>query len=160
LVPIGAQMDREDEVPYQAVEAGLVLDKMETAKNALNILILDACRNNPFARSWRSSGDKGLAQVKAPTGTLISYATAPGSAAADGTGEHGLYTSALLQQLNEPGMEMEKVFKRVREKVLATSQGAQTPWESNSTVGDFYFRPQRTAEDIAREQAVLAEETR
>jgi formylglycine-generating enzyme required for sulfatase activity len=144
LVPIGARMDREDEVAYQAVEAGLVLDKMDAAKNQLNILILDACRNNPFARSWRGAGDKGLAQVKAPTGSLIAYATAPGSTAADGTGDHGLYTEALLAQLKEPGLELEKVFKRVREKVLDGSHRQQTPWESNSTVGDFYFRPLST----------------
>jgi len=144
LVPVGAKLDREDEVPYQAVEAGLVLDKMEAAKNRLNILILDACRNNPFARSWRSTGDKGLAQVKAPTGSLIAYATAPGSTAADGTGEHGLYTEALLAQMKEPGQELEKVFKKVREKVLSGSRHQQTPWESNSTVGDFYFHPLST----------------
>jgi formylglycine-generating enzyme required for sulfatase activity len=144
LVPVGAKLDREDEVPYQAVEAGLVLDKMEAAKNKLNILILDACRNNPFARSWRSTGDRGLAQVKAPTGSLIAYATAPGSTAADGIGEHGLYTEALLTQLKEPGLELEKVFKKVREKVLEGSGLRQTPWESNSTVGDFFFRPLAT----------------
>jgi hypothetical protein len=141
LVPVDARMGREDEVPYQAVEAGQVLDKMDAAKNRLNILILDACRNNPFARSWRSAGDKGLAQVKAPTGSLIAYATAPGSTAADGTGAHGLYTEALLAELQQPGVELEKLFKKVREKVLEQSQGAQTPWEASSTVGDFYFRP-------------------
>ena len=144
LVPVGARMDREVEVPYQAVDAGQVLDMMDAAKNKLNILILDACRNNPFARSWRSSGDRGLAQVKAPTGSLIAYATSPGSTAADGTGDHGLYTEALLTLMKEPGLELEKVFKRVREKVLDGSGQQQTPWESNSTVGDFYFRPLTT----------------
>jgi uncharacterized caspase-like protein len=120
-------------VPYQTVEAGLLLDKMDAAKNKLNIVILDACRNNPFARSWRSTGDKGLAQVKAPTGTMVAYSTGPGSIAADGTGEHGLYTQALLEEIKEPGLKLEEVFKKVREKVLESSQGGQTPWESNST---------------------------
>jgi len=160
LVPVGARMEREDEVPYQAVEAGQVLDKMDAAKNRLNILILDACRNNPFAHSWRGAGGQGLAQVQAPTGSLIAYATAPGSTAADGAGDHGLYTEALLAQLREPGLELEKVFKRVREQVLAASKGGQTPWESNSTVGDFCFRPQRTAAEITREQAAVQAETR
>jgi len=141
LVPVGANLEREDEVVYQAVEAGQVLDKMDTAKNRLNIMILDACRNNPFSRNWRGGGDRGLAQVNAPTGSFIAFATAPGREAADGKGEHGLYTEALLAQLDEPGMELEKVFKRTREKVMAASQGQQTPWESNSTVGDFYFTP-------------------
>ena len=161
LIPIGAKLEQEDEVPYQAVNLGQVLDKMETAKIALNILILDACRNNPFARSWhRGSGEKGLASVNAPTGTLISYATAPGKTAADGSGENGVYTEALLQELKEPGVPLLNVFQRVRQKVKTRSGDVQVPWESNSTVGDFYFRPQRTAEDIAREQAVLADEAR
>lgn len=138
---MNANLEREDEVTYQAVEAGQVLDKMESAKNRMNIMILDACRNNPFSRSWRSTGDKGLAQLNAPTGSFIAFATAPGREAADGAKEHGLYTEALLAQLREPGMELEKVFKRTREKVIAASHGQQTPWESNSTVGDFFFVP-------------------
>lgn len=141
LIPIGARIEREDEVPYEAVDLGLVLDKMESAGNRLNILVLDACRNNPFARSWRGAGDRGLAQVKAPTGTLIAYATAPGSTAADGEGTNGIYTEALLAQMRQPGLELERMFKRVRERVLEASQGRQTPWESNSTVGDFCFVP-------------------
>ena len=95
LIPVGAKLSREDDVPYEGVDVGRVLDKMDAARNQLNILILDACRNNPFARSWRSA-NKGLAQVSAPKGSLIAYATAPGSTAADGNGEHGLYTEALL----------------------------------------------------------------
>jgi len=145
LVPVGANLEREDEVVYQAVEAGQVLDKMDSAKNRLNIMILDACRNNPFSRNWRGGGDRGLAQVNAPTGSFIAFATAPGREAADGKGEHGLYTEALLAQLREPGLELEKVFKRTREKVMAASLGQQTPWESNSTVGDFCFVPAATA---------------
>jgi formylglycine-generating enzyme required for sulfatase activity len=141
LVPVGANLEREDEVVYQAVEAGQVLDKMDAAKNKLNIMILDACRNNPFSRSWRGGGDRGLAQVNAPTGSFIAFATAPGREAADGAADHGLYTEALLAQLREPNLELEKVFKKTREKVMAASQGQQTPWESNSTVGDFYFNP-------------------
>lgn len=139
LIPIGARLDSEVDVTYEGVDVGQVLDRMEAAKNGLNILILDACRNNPFARSWRSA-DRGLAQVSAPTGSLIAYATAPGRTAADGEGIHGAYTGALLEELREPGVKLEEVFKRVRQKVKQGSTDAQVPWESNSTVGDFYFR--------------------
>jgi formylglycine-generating enzyme required for sulfatase activity len=142
LIPIGAKLAQEVDVRYQGVDVGEVLDRMDAAKNGLNILILDACRNNPFARSWhRGLGGQGLAQVKAPTGSLIAYATAPGSTAADGEGAHGLYTQALLRQMQEPGESLLELFQKVREQVLDDSHQAQVPWESNSTVGDFYFRP-------------------
>jgi len=144
LIPVGAKLSREDDVPYEGVDVGRVLDKMDTARNQLNILILDACRNNPFARSWRSSS-RGLVQVSAPKGSLIAYATAPGSTAADGRGEHGLYTEALLAKLKEPGVSLLDVFQDVRADVESRSQGQQIPWESNSTVGRFYFRPARPA---------------
>ena len=139
LIPVGARLESEVDVTYEGVDVGQVLDRMEAAKNGLNILILDACRNNPFARSWRSA-DRGLAQVSAPTGSLIAYATAPGRTAADGEGSHGAYTEALLEELKDPGVKLEEVFKRVRQKVKRGSNDAQVPWESNSTVGDFYFR--------------------
>ncbi len=142
LIPIGAKLDQEVDLTYQGVNVGEVLDRMDAAKNALNIVILDACRNNPFARSWhRGMGDRGLASVNAPTGTLIAYATAPGQEAADGNGGNGLYTGALLQEMKEPGLSLLELFQRVRQKVKVGSEGAQVPWESNSTVGDFYFRP-------------------
>ena len=162
LIPIGARLDKETDVVYEGVDVGRVLDNMQAAGNKLNILVLDACRNNPFAlaKGWRSAGEKGLAQVKAPTGTLVAYATAPGSVAADGTGEHGLYTGSLLMELKEPGVSLLQTFQKVREQVLDGSKGGQTPWESNSTVGNFYFRPQRTAEEIAREQGAVQAETK
>ena len=158
LIPVGARLEKETDVTYEGVDVGKVLDEMEAAKNALNLLILDACRNNPFARSWRSA-DKGLAQVSAPTGSLIAYATAPGRTAADGTGEHGAYTEALLAELREPGQKAEDLFKRVRVRVTQATGDQQVPWESSSLKGDFYFRPQRSAEEIAREQAALQAET-
>ena len=161
LLPIGARLDQEEDVPYRAVNVGLVLDRMASARNSVNILILDACRNNPFAPSWRrGGGEQGLAWVNAPKGSLVSYATAPGRTAADGGGEHGAYTAALLEALQEPGLRVEDVFKRVREKVLAASGGQQLPFESTSLIGDFYFRPPRTAEDCAREEAAVLAETR
>jgi hypothetical protein len=139
LIPVGTEITNEEEVEYEAVNLGLVLAQMEVARNQMNIIILDACRNNPFAKANRSSGDKGLATVNAPTGTLIAYATAPGSVAADGSTDHGLYTQELLAQMNIPNQKIEDVFKKVRGGVVKKSEGKQIPWESSSLIGDFYF---------------------
>ena len=140
LVPVGSRIKYEEEVEVEAVDANYVLARMAAARNHLNIVILDACRDNPFARSFRTSG-KGLAQMTAPRGTFIAYATGPGSVAADGSGSHSYYTQALLKQMRQPGRSLEKVFKRVRAEVLTATNGVQVPWESSSVVGDFYFSP-------------------
>jgi Caspase domain len=139
LIPVGANVDREDEVAYSAVDAQAVLDKMESAGNAANIMILDACRNNPFTRSSRS-GQGGLAQMEAPVGTLVAFATSPGAVASDGAGENGLYTQHLLTAMRQQGSKVEDVFKQVRANVRRDSQGKQVPWESTSLEGDFYFK--------------------
>lgn len=155
LIPVDAQIQREDEVAYNSVDAGQVLDKMEAANNRLNIVILDACRNNPFARSFRSGG-AGLAQMDAPVGTLIAFATAPGSVASDGEGQNGLYTQHLLQSLQKPGAKIEDVFKNVRAAVRKDSGGKQIPWESTSLEGDFIFVPQPPAPSVAVGTAPIA----
>src|SRR6266498_514012 len=111
---------------------------MDDAQNGLNIVILDACRNNPFARSFRSASD-GLAQVDAPTGTLIAYATAPGRVASDGTGQNGLYTFELLKQMQMPGVSITDMFMLVRAEVMKQTGNKQVPWEASSLVGSFYF---------------------
>lgn len=146
LIPVGARIDDEADVKYEAVDASLVLSKMEVAGNDVNIVILDACRNNPFARSFRSAG-KGLAQMDAPTGSLVAYATAPGSVAADGKGRNGVYTKYLLQHMQQPGMTVEQTLKRVRKSVLEETEGKQTPWESSSLTGNFYFQGNGEAEE-------------
>ncbi len=138
LIPTKAQIYAEEEVEYESVDVGFVMSQMEIARNRMNIIILDACRNNPFARSWRSSAT-GLAFINAPTGTLIAYSTSPGSVASDGTGSNGLYTEELLKQMHHKGLKIEDVFKSVRAEVLEKSSRQQTPWESSSLVGDFYF---------------------
>ncbi len=138
LVPTLAEIYSEEEVEYESVDVGFVLAQMENAGNRMNIIILDACRNNPFSRSWRST-NQGLAFIDAPTGTLIAYATAPGKVASDGTGDNGLYTEELLKQLKIEGLKIEDVFKQVRAAVVERSDGMQTPWESSSLIGDFYF---------------------
>ncbi|MFD2454390.1 caspase family protein [Ideonella paludis] len=148
LIPVGADIQREDEVAYQAMDAQAVLDKMESAGNGTNLMILDACRNNPFARSFRSA-TQGLAQMEAPVGTLVAFATAPGSVSSDGSGQHGLYTEHLLRLMRAPGMKVEDVFKQVRVAVRKESQGKQIPWESTSLEGDFYFLAPRQAEASA-----------
>ncbi len=140
LIPVDALIEREDEVPYKAFDVGLVLEKMEAAKNPLNIVILDACRNNPFARASRAT-ITGLAQMDAPTGSIVAFATAPGAEAADGSGSNGLYTGHLLRNMATPGLKVEDVFKRTRVAVKQDSSGRQIPWESTSLEGDFYFTP-------------------
>jgi hypothetical protein len=114
---------------------------MEDANNGLNILLLDACRNMPFSRSFRS-GQGGLAvPPTSPRGMLIAYATSPGGMAADGTGENGVYTKHLLDAIPVPGLSIEQVFKQVRYGVVTETEGKQTPWESSSLLGDFAFVP-------------------
>jgi uncharacterized caspase-like protein len=135
LVPIDAEIDSEAITRVAAVDVDLLLEQMAEAKNRVNIVILDACRNNPFERRLRGAS-RGLAAVDAARGTLVAYATAPGSVAADGDGANGLYTEELLQALRVPGLKVEEVFKRVRIGVAERSRGAQTPWESSSLTGD------------------------
>jgi len=141
LIPVGADIAEEDEVRFKALDASEVLAKMESAGNGLNLMILDACRNDPFGRSWRRGGLSGLAQMEAPTGTYVAFSTAPGKTASDGTGANGLYTQKFLEALNQPGLKVEEVFKRVRVGVKLASNDEQVPWDSSSLTGDFYFRP-------------------
>lgn len=154
LIPTQAVMNIEQEIEYEALDMGFILAYMESAKSNVNIVILDACRNNPFARSFRDT-KQGLSSMVAPTGTLIAYSTAPGSVASDGEDDHGRYTQALLTRMQQRGVKVEDVFKGVRADVLEISQGEQTPWESSSLVGDFYFhKPLGTAPATAEFQPV------
>ncbi len=139
LIPVGANIEHEKQVEYEAVDVGSVLTEMDYARNRLNIVILDACRDNPFARSFRSQS-LGLASINAPTGTLIAYATAPGSVANDGPQDNGVYTGELIKVMLQPGLKIEDVFKQVRSAVRESTGGKQVPWESSSLEGDFYFQ--------------------
>lgn len=138
LVPVDMDIAREDEVPYRSLDLNEVLDKMDSARTGVNLVVLDACRNNPFARSFKLS-QVGLAPVDAPQGTLISFATAPGSVAQDGEGIHGMFTGALLKHIAAPGLAVEQMFKRVRVDVVRESNNQQVPWESSSLNRDFSF---------------------
>lgn len=137
LIPIDANAEDEEYATVVSVNVDEILGRMEDADNRLNIVVLDACRDNPFASSTRSAV-RGLAQTAAPSGTFIAYAAAPGQRASDGTGDNSPFTSALLTALDQPGLKLEEVFKQVRGDVVATTD--QTPWTNSSITGDFYFR--------------------
>ncbi len=141
LIPIDALIEDPEDADINGVAASNLLKTIGRAGNGLNIIILDACRNNPFVRRFRSQ-QRGLALMSAPTGTLIAYSTAPGEVAADGDGANSPYTAALARGLGRPGMPIELMFKGVRDDVLRATQGRQTPWEASSLTGrDFYLAP-------------------
>lgn len=151
LVPIDAQIASEASVRSETVDVDSLLEQL--ISSPLNVVILDACRNNPFERRFRSIGG-GLAQMEAPKGTLIAYATSPGKVASDGDGRNGLYTQELLKQIENPGLPVEALFKRVRAGVARATGDNQIPWESSSLTGDFFFRP---PQGQAPSQAVAAD---
>jgi len=139
LVPVGAKISKESDIKYEAVDAGKILDEMANAAGGFNIVILDACRDNPFASQFRSLG-RGLAIVSsAPKGAYISYSTGPGQVAQDGEGRNSPFAAALMRYMKEPGLSIEQVFKNVRHKLNQDSAGKQLPWELSSLEGDFYF---------------------
>ena len=140
LVPVDAQIASEARVRIEAVDADLAIEQMAAAGTRVSLVVLDACRNNPFERRFRSGAEGGLAQLRAPAGTLIAYATAPGKVAVDGEGANSVYTGALVQALRQPGLAVEDVFKQVRVQVSRATQGQQVPWESSSLTGEFVFR--------------------
>ncbi len=141
LLPIGAEVDAEPDLVGEAVNANWVLSQMESASNGLNIVILDACRNNPFSGSSFRSASRGLARLDAPTGSLIAYSAGPGEVAADGRDANSPYTKALVAAMRRPGLELLSMFRQVRIAVEEETRGNQTPWEEQSLRGDFFFTP-------------------
>ena len=135
---VDADITGEEDVPNQSLAMKQIMDVLGDAKTRLNLVFLDACRNNPYSRSFRSGSD-GLSKVNAPTGTLISFATRPGSVAADGVGRNGLYTGALLDAMDNKGQPIEQVLKRVVTSVKAGSRNQQEPWMEGSIEGEFCF---------------------
>ena len=138
FIPVNADIKRSDEIADQSLDVNLILEKMETAKKGVNILIVDACRDDPFGRSFRSSS-RGLANMDAPQGTIIAFATSPGKVAADGEGRNSPYTKNLIKTMQIPNLPIEQVFKQVRRAVQQETKNQQTPWENTSLSGDFYF---------------------
>lgn len=160
LIPIGAKINKESDVKYEAVDVNRILDEMANANNGLNIVMLDACRDNPYARRFRNAA-RGLAIVStAPTGTFISYSTAAGQVARDGEGRNSPYTNALLQYMKEPGVPIGKVFMKVRQKLRKDT--GQVPWELSSLEGDFYFIPGRVSKNAeeVKETHIKVEKTK
>jgi len=151
LIPIGANVETEAELEDESVDANLVLSYMDEAQNRVNIVVLDACRNNPFARSFRSAS-RGLAQMDAAKGSFVAFATAPGAVAADGDGRNGVYTEHLLASLKEADGDIDKVFRRVAANVSTVTGGKQVPWVASSLTGDFYFRVPATRDDTKLKQ--------
>ena len=143
LIPIDAKIESENDVKYEAVDAGRVLGQMEDAENKINIVILDACRNNPFSRNFRTS-ERGLARMDAPKGSLIAYATAPGEVAADGSERNGIFTKYLMKHMIEPNLPIELVLKQARIDVARVTGGKQIPWEASSLMGNFYFNLEKS----------------
>ncbi|WP_320006988.1 caspase family protein [Maridesulfovibrio sp.] len=138
LCPLGMNIQGQSDIPYEAIDAGKVLAKMEDAGNRMNVVILDACRNNPFKRSFRS-GRNGLAQMDAPTGSFIAFATSPGRVAYDGKGRNSPYVTHMINNMDRKGMTIEQFFKQVRRGVMQDTEKKQVPWESSSLVGEFFF---------------------
>ena len=146
LVPVNANPTREADVDFQMVDVNLVLRQMQGSGTRLNMVILDACRNNPFGARGLRSAEGGLAQLRAPEGTLISYATQPGSVAQDGADGHSPYTRALADTIVQAGLDIFQAFNQVGLAVKRTTGGAQQPWVSSSPIdGTFYFVPPQAA---------------
>jgi uncharacterized caspase-like protein len=161
LLPVDAKLDSANDAEYDCVRADRVLAKMESAGSRTNIVILDACRDNPFERSWRRGTEgSGLAFMNAPSGSLIAYSTAPGKTALDGGGTNSPYTAALLKHIGTPNITVLEMFQGVRSTVMEKSGYKQTPWESTSLRGNFYFATQGTDNRFSQEQARLEKERR
>lgn len=148
LIPVDAEITSESSVRSESIDVDSVMAQLGEANGEINLVILDACRNNPYERRFRGGG-AGLAAIDAPRGTLVAYATAPGRTAADGEGSNGLYTGTLLRVIGESGLRAEDVFKRVRAEVARQTGDAQVPWEMSSLTGDFYFVPKGSTVTIA-----------
>jgi hypothetical protein len=140
LIPVDADVQKLEDMRDKTVELNSLLQGLVKAANPMNVIILDACRDNPFGNKVLTE-QKGLSQFDAPPGSLLAYATSPGNTAADGERQNGLYTENLLRELAIPAAKIEDVFKRVRLAVRRGSEGRQIPWESTSLEEDFYFQP-------------------
>ena len=153
LLPVDVLLTDAADLGLVAVRADAVLRQMASARNAANLVILDACRNNPFV-DVPDMNDNGLAEMKAPTGTFMAYSTGPGNVAVDGVGSNSPFTAALVTAMETPGLPVEQAFKRVRSAVLEATGGQQTPWDTSSLTVDFQFTPEVKAspEELAADE--------
>lgn len=161
LIPVDADIQSEDDIPAKSADMTELLERLGQLQNGLNMVILDACRNNPFANPtlvgpdgrlvrFRGKVQSGLAQLDAPQGTLVAFSTAPGAIALDGSFSNSLYTKHLLANIQVPGLPIEQLFKRVRIAVTQETKRLQVPWESSSLMGDFCFKTNADGKCIAQ----------
>ncbi|MBI3374175.1 MAG: caspase family protein [Betaproteobacteria bacterium] len=140
MLPVNVDIDTIADIQRQGVELNSLLEGLTKAANPMNLIIVDACRDNPFG-NLKGVDHKGLSQMDAPRNSILAYATSPGNVASDGDGRNGLYTEHLLREIEVREARVEDVFKRARLGVRVKSRGAQIPWESTSLEDDFYFLP-------------------
>jgi uncharacterized caspase-like protein len=153
LLPVDTEIRAEEEMAAKSADLNELIDRLGTSKQGINIIILDACRNNPFSGGeivgpdgrrlkFRGATPSGLAPVEAPLGSMVAFSTAPGGVALDNPGEkNSLYTKHLLQTMQSPGLPIELLFKQIRLSVARETGRVQVPWESSSLTGDFCFTP-------------------
>jgi hypothetical protein len=156
LTAIDTNFEKEIDAKYSSLPLDKVIEIMENGTNQTDIIMLDACRNNPYERRWRGDDSRGLAPVYAPKGMIIGYATSPGQVAFDGDGENGAYTDAFLKHLSTPDITIEDLFKRVRNTLSSSTRGRQISWEHTSLMGDFYFNYSFVTDDLLPEYSETA----
>ena len=155
LIPVDADIVGEEDVEYESINAGRLLGGLELSNNGLNLVILDACRNNPYSRSFRSS-TRGLSRMQPASGSLIMYATEPGDVAADGAGNNGVFTTHLVNAINQQGKKIEEVFKITAISVNRATGKKQTPYIEGVVLGDFYFSGAAKAESAPAQAPVIS----
>jgi len=146
LIPVGGSIQSETDVPDEALDAASVLRRLEDARIKVALVILDACRDNPYAGASRSAS-RGLGRMNVPTGTIVAYATAPGSTAADGSGNNGVYTEQLVRQLKTPNLDIKEVFDRTAQEVERITNGKQRPREEIGLRGRFVLKGSNNPSD-------------
>jgi len=162
IVPVDANLTSDSDIILQGINSSIILKIIELSGAKTNIIILDACRNNPFAGVSRSVGN-GLARMNSPSGSIIAYSTAPGQVALDGKGKNSPYSAALAEFITRPDLTLEAVFKNVRRKVYYETDKAQTPWEETSLVDEVYLvsrgQTTPTIPQVQKSAATVQEET-
>jgi len=151
LTAVDTSFEKEIDAKYSSLALDKVIETMEKGSNSTDIIMLDACRTNPYERRWRGIESRGLAPVYAPKGMIIGYATSPGQVAHDGDGNNGAYTDAFLRHVSTPDTTIEDLFKRVRNTLSSSARGRQISWEHTSLMGDFYFNYSFSSDDLVSE---------
>lgn len=151
LTAVDTSFTREIDAKHSSLPLDKVIETMENGSNSTDIIMLDACRTNPYERRWRGIDSRGLAPVYAPKGMIIGYATSPGQVAYDGDGNNGAYTDAFLRHVSTPDTTIEDLFKRVRNTLSSSTRGRQISWEHTSLMGDFYFNYSFASDELVPE---------